>query len=454
MGLRLYDTFSRSVRDFSPRIPGKVSLYLCGPTVVVPPHVGQIRSQVNFDILHRWLRHLEYEVIFCRNVTDIEDKIISRSLSEGVHWWRITDPVYRSFRSTYEALGCLPPSVEPRATGHIPEMIELVEQLLGAGNAYEADGDVYFSVSSFPAYGALSGQRHDQMRGTEENSHGKRDPRDFALWKRARPGEPIWTAPWGEGRPGWHLECSAMARKYLGHEFDIHGGGANLIFPHHENEIAQSRAAGDEFARFWIHNGPVTHRGEKIRKVVKNPMAVHTLLRRIRPVELRYYLAAAHYRSPMEFSVAAVEEAATAYRRVERFVDRVAERPADRLPAQFSEAMGNDLNVPQALSRVHAAVNEGNAALDSGDPKLAAEKCGEVRAMLEILGLDPLAGNWARETRLQEVAGAVLHVVRNLADASAAQGEVERAHAMHRQIDTALIDGALIDRRVNHRLRV
>ncbi|WP_062349811.1 cysteine--tRNA ligase [Herbidospora yilanensis] len=438
MGLRLYDTFSRSVRDFSPRIPGIASIYLCGPTVVVPPHVGQIRSQVNFDILHRWLTYSGYRVLFCRNVTDIEDKIISRSLSEGVHWWRITDPVYRSFESTYEALGCLPPSVEPRATGHIPEMVELIEQLLASGNAYTSDGDVYFSISSFPGYGELSGQRPSQMRGGEEPGHGKRDPRDFALWKRGRPGEPVWHAPWGDGRPGWHLECSAMARKYLGAEFDIHGGGANLIFPHHENEIAQSRAAGDGFARFWLHNGPVTHRGEKIRKTAKNPLAVHTLLRRIRPVELRFYLAAAHYRSPMEFSVGAVEESAVAYRRIERFVHRVAVETPGELPPQFREAMDHDLNLPQAVSLIHAAVNEGNAALDSGDVLRAARKCAEVRAMLDVLGLDPMSAHWARETQLREVAGAVLGVVRNLAEASAERGEFERARIMHRQIDSAL----------------
>lgn len=431
-----------------------VSIYLCGPTVVVPPHVGQIRSQVSFDILHRWLRTKGYKVLLCRNVTDIEDKIIGRSLSEGKPWWRITDPVYRSFARTYATLGCLPPSVEPRATGHIPEMIEMIEELVAAGHAYESDGNVYFSVDSYADYGSLSRQQAKHMRITEENERGKRDPRDFALWKRAKPGEPFWTAPWGEGRPGWHLECSAMARKYLGAEFDIHGGGANLIFPHHENEIAQSRAAGDSFARFWLHNGPVTHRGEKIRKHVRNPLAVPALLDRIRPVELRYYLAAAHYRSPMEFSVEAVEEAATAYRRIERFVLRVAS-PAGagtgsglgsdvvpglvtELPAQFSGAMDNDLNVSQALSAVHAAVGEGNAALGSGDEERAAGKCRSVRAMLNVLGLDPMSENWARETHLQDVAGAVLRVAKNLAAASAAQGDHERARIMELQIDMAL----------------
>lgn len=400
--------------------------------------MGQLRSQVNFDILHRWLKTGGYDVLFCRNVTDIEDKIIGRSLSEGVPWWRVTDPVHRTFVRTYAALGCLPPSVEPRATGHIPEMIELIEQLVTSGHAYESDGDVYFSVGSYPNYGSLSRQQARHMRITEENERGKRDPRDFTLWKSAKPGEPAWNSPWGDGRPGWHLECSAMARRYLGEEFDIHAGGANLIFPHHENEMAQSRAAGDAFARFWLHNGPVTHRGEKIRKRLRNPLAVPALLDRVRPAELRYYLAAAHYRSPVEFSPEALDEAAAAYRRIERFVVRVASDAAAPLPTQFTEAMDGDLNVPRALTAVHAAVAEGNAALAYGDRETAAWKCRSARAMLNVLGLDPLSENWQRETHLQEVAGAVLRVVRNLAAASARQGDHERARIMEQHIEMAL----------------
>ncbi|WP_239116654.1 cysteine--tRNA ligase [Planotetraspora phitsanulokensis] len=437
MGLRLYDTRRRMLRDFTPRIPGRVSIYLCGPTVVVPPHVGQIRSQVSFDILHRWLKSTGYKVLLCRNVTDIEDKIISRSLSEGTPWWRITGPVYRSFARAYSTLGCLPPSVEPRATGHIPEMIEMIEQLVATGHAYESDGDVYFAVDSYPHYGSLSRQQAQHMREAGENERGKRDPRDFALWKRAKPGEPVWSAPWGEGRPGWHLECSAMARKYLGAEFDIHGGGANLIFPHHENEMAQSHAAGDAFARFWLHNGPVTHRGEKIRKHVRNPLAVRAVLDRIRPVELRYYLAAAHYRSPVEFSVEAVEEAATAYRRIERFVLRVGSALGS-LPPQFSAAMDSDLNVSRALAVVHSAVGAGNAELDAGDHEGAAAKCRSVRAMMNVLGLDPMSEIWSSQSRLQDVAEAVLAVVANLAASSARQGDHERARIMERQMEIAL----------------
>ncbi|MFC0863284.1 cysteine--tRNA ligase [Sphaerimonospora cavernae] len=438
MGLRLYDTHRRAVRDFTSRIPGAVSIYLCGPTVVVPPHVGQTRSQVNFDILHRWLKHSGYDVMLCRNVTDIEDKIIGRSRSEGIEWWRVTDPVHRSFAQVYAALGCLPPSVEPRATGHIPEMIEMIEELAGAGHAYERDGNVYFDIGSHPGYGSLSRQRAQHMRITEGHDREKRDPRDFTLWKRARPGEPFWRSPWGEGRPGWHLECSAMARRYLGEEFDIHGGGANLIFPHHENEMAQSKAVGDPFARFWLHNGPVTHRGEKIRKHMRNPLAVPVLLDRIRPVELRYYLAAAHYRSPVEFTLTALEEAAAAYRRIERFVFRVAADLDPGLPPQFAAAMDSDLNVPAALSAVHAAVGEGNAALGAGDHMRAARKCRSVRAMLNVLGLDPLSDIWPREAHLQDVAGAVLRVVRDLAAAGFSRGDHEHALLMERQIEKAL----------------
>jgi cysteinyl-tRNA synthetase len=316
-------------------------------------------------------------------------------------------------------------------------MIEMIEELLAAGNAYEAEGDVYFAVDSYPDYGSLSRQQAKHMRGVEENERGKRDPRDFALWKRAKPGEPVWSAPWGEGRPGWHLECSAMARRYLGGEFDIHGGGANLIFPHHENEMAQSHAAGDAFARFWLHNGPVTHRGEKIRKHVRNPLAVRAVLDRIRPVELRYYLAAAHYRSPVEFSAEAVEEAATAYRRIERFVLRVGSALGS-VPPQFSAAMDSDLNVSQALAGVHAAVGAGNAALDAGDHEGAAAKCRSVRAMLNVLGLDPMSETWSSQTRLQDVAEAVVTVVADLAALSARQGDHERARIMERQIEIAV----------------
>ena len=417
MTLRIYDTAARSTRDFSPVSPGKASLYLCGATVQAPPHIGHIRSGVNFDILVRWLRASGYEVTFCRNVTDIDDKILRVAQQEGVAWWAVAERNQRAFTRAYEALGCLPPDVEPRATGHVPEMIALMRRLIERGHAYAAGGDVYFDVRSAPDYGCLSGQRLDHMRpaGDTEADSLKRDPRDFALWKGAKPGEPAWETPWGPGRPGWHLECSAMATKYLGATFDIHGGGLDLVFPHHENELAQSHAAGDGFARYWMHNGLVGVAGEKMSKSLGNSLLVDAMITRVRPAELRYYLGQAHYRSEIEYSAEALAEAVAAYRRIEGFVTRAAETtgPAGyhdgaaaaagahpgpetgTLPAPFAAALDDDLGVPQALAIVHEAVTDGNSALAAGDAAGAAKHLAAVRAMLAVLGLDPLAAPWS-----------------------------------------------------------
>ncbi len=403
MTLRLYDTAARTVRDFIPLTPGKASLYLCGATVQAPPHIGHIRSGVVFDLLTRWLRASGYQVTFCRNVTDIDDKIIRVAAGEGVPWWQVAQRNERAFGRAYAVLGCVPPDVEPRATGHIPEMITLMRRLIEGGHAYPADGDVYFDVHSYPEYGALSGQRLEHMRPAEdtETPDAKRDPRDFSLWKGAKPGEPSWETPWGPGRPGWHLECSAMATKYLGPVFDIHGGGLDLIFPHHENEIAQSRAAGDGFARYWLHNGLVGVAGEKMSKSLGNSLLVDAMVTQVRPVELRYYLGSAHYRSSMEYSAEALDEAVAAYRRIENFVIRAAEvgragPGAGRwLPAAFAGALDDDLSVPQALAVLHETVRAGNNALAAGDTGAAATRLAEVRAMLGVLGLDPLAEPWA-----------------------------------------------------------
>jgi cysteinyl-tRNA synthetase len=406
MTLRLHDTAARAVREFVPVMPGRASLYLCGATVQAPPHIGHIRSGVNFDILVRWLAASGYQVTFCRNVTDIDDKILAVAGREGVPWWAVTERNQRAFTRAYDALGCLPPDVEPRATGHVPEMIVLMRRLIGSGHAYAQGGDVYFDVRSYQHYGELSGQRLDHMRAADDvdESH-KRDPRDFALWKGAKPGEPSWETPWGPGRPGWHLECSAMSTKYLGETFDIHGGGLDLVFPHHENELAQSRSAGDGFARYWMHNGLVGVSGEKMSKSLGNSLLVDVMITQVRPAELRYYLGQAHYRSEIQYSPEALAEAAAAYRRIEGFVTRAAEAypgplsavapTVAALPAAFTAAMDDDLGVPQALAVVHEAVTEGNNALSADDVAGAAKLAAEVRGMMSVLGLDPLAPHWS-----------------------------------------------------------
>jgi cysteinyl-tRNA synthetase len=398
--LRLYDTASRSTREFVPIEPGRVSLYLCGATVQAPPHIGHVRSAVAFDVLIRWLSAAGYDVTLCRNVTDIDDKILNVAAATGLQWWGVAERHQRLFDEAYAALGCLPPTVAPRATGHVPEMIVLMRRLIDAGHAYAVEGDVYFSVRSFPAYGALSGQDPSNLQQGETDVETKRDPLDFALWKSAKPGEPSWETPWGNGRPGWHLECSAMATKYLGATFDIHGGGLDLVFPHHENEQAQSRAAGDGFANYWMHNGLVTLAGDKMSKSLGNTLSVGDLLELVRPVELRYFLVAPHYRSSVDFTQELVENAATAYRRIEGFVIRArelvgAERPAATMPGTFVDAMNDDIGVPQALAVLHTTVRDGNAALAAGDKARVAECLGQVNAMLAVLGLESDAGSAA-----------------------------------------------------------
>ena len=378
MTLHLHDTLARAVREFTPITPGRVSVYLCGATVQAPPHIGHLRSAVVFDVLIRWLEASGYRVTFCRNVTDVEDKILRTAQAEGVPPPIVAERNQRAFTWAYDALGCRPPDVEPRATGHIPEMIVLIRRLIESGHAYAGGRDVYFDVHSYPGYGALSGQRLDAMRPAEDadDTGTKHDPRDFTLWKGAKPGEPSWETPWGPGRPGWHLECSAMSTKYLGSTFDIHGGGMDLIFPHHENEIAQSRAAGDGFARYWMHNGLLGLAGEKMSKSGGNSLLVTDVLRRVRAPELRYYLVQAHYRSLLEYSEDALEEAAAAYQRIERFVLRASEvlmgatddDGAPGLPVSFRSAMDEDLSVPAAVAAVHASIRDGNQALAAAVP--------------------------------------------------------------------------------------
>ena len=391
----LYDTLSRRTQPFTPLKPGKATIYLCGATVQAPPHVGHVRSAINFDILRRWLMKSGYEVILIRNVTDIDDKIMHRAIHEEMPWWALAMKYEREFASAYEALNVIPPTYEPRATGHITQMIELMASLIEKGVAYvPGNGDVYIEVRKLKTYLTLSRQNLDDLQSApdlEENF--KKDPRDFAMWKGAKEGEPSWPTPWGPGRPGWHLECSAMAHAYLGEAFDIHGGGLDLIFPHHENEIAQSQAAGWAFANSWMHNALVTASGEKMSKSLGNSMQVKAVLQQVRRIELRWYLGSAHYRSILEYSAESLEESATAFRRIESFLKRASvalgKTPTPTLSQKFSDAMNDDLAVPQGLAHIAEALRIGNIGLASGDMEILELKAGEIRGALDILGCDP-----------------------------------------------------------------
>ena len=391
--LKLYDTKTRAVSQFKPLEKGKVGIYLCGATVQAPPHIGHIRSGVNFDILRRWLIASGYEVTFVRNVTDIDDKILHKAVHEEIPWWQVAMKYERAFTDAYNALNVLPPTYEPRATGHITQMIELMQKLIENGSAYApGNGDVYLEVRKLKEYLTLSNQKLDDLQSSEDSdSTYKKDPRDFALWKAAKKGDPAWPTPWGAGRPGWHLECSAMAHAYLGEEFDIHGGGLDLIFPHHENEIAQSNAAGYKFAKTWMHNAWVTTSGEKMSKSLGNSLQVVEILKKVRGIELRWYLGSAHYRSMLEFSFEALAESATAFKRIEAFLSRAASvlgKPVEILIAdEFKQAMNDDLAVPQALAFISESMRIGNSSAD--DKKIIAKTAGEIRGALSILGCDP-----------------------------------------------------------------
>ncbi|GAB3316914.1 cysteine--tRNA ligase [Geodermatophilus aquaeductus] len=450
MTLRLHDTAARAVREFTPLRPGQASVYVCGLTVQGPPHVGHVRAAVAFDVLRRWLTASGLEVTYVRNVTDIDDKILTKAGEHGVPWWAWAYTNELACTRAYDVLGVLPPTYEPRATGHVPDMVMLMERLIERGHAYAADGDVYFDVRSFPEYGALTRQRVEDLEpaADTDTDDRKRDPRDFALWKAVKPGEPetaSWPTPWGRGRPGWHLECSAMAGRYLGPEFDIHGGGLDLRFPHHENEQAQSRAAGDPFARYWMHNGWVTLGGEKMSKSLGNTALVDEVVRRVRPVELRYYLVAPHYRSTVEFTDAALAEAGAAYRRIESFVHRAAERAGrdvpTRLPPAFREAMDDDLGTPAAVAVVHEVVRAGNTALADGDDAATAEALGAVRGMLGVLGLDPLDPHWAAgggtDDRLAGVTDGLVRLALEQRQAARARKDYAAADTLRDQL-TAL----------------
>ncbi len=448
MSLRLYDTAARAVRDFTPLRAGRASLYVCGLTVQGPPHVGHIRAAVSFDVLRRWLDASGLEVTYVRNVTDIDDKILAKAAEHDLPWWAWAFLNERACTRAYDVLGVLPPTYEPRATGHVPEMVELMQRLIDRGHAYAVDGDVYFDVRSFPEYGALTGQRleHLEPAADTDTDERKRDPRDFALWKAHKPGEPetaSWATPWGRGRPGWHLECSAMAGKYLGEAFDIHGGGLDLRFPHHENEQAQSRAAGDRFAQYWMHNGWVTLGGEKMSKSLGNTAQVDEVVTRVRPVELRYYLVAPHYRSMIEFTDAALDEAAAGYRRIESFVKRAVEKVGVdaggcELPGAFRTALDDDLGTPAAIAAVHEGVRLGNTALGDGDDAATAAALGAVRAMLGVLGLDPLDPQWATgsDDRLAQATDGLVALALQQRQAARVRKDFAAADAIRDQLTT------------------
>ena len=397
--LKLYDTKTRQTLEFKPINKGEVGIYLCGATVQAPPHIGHIRSGVNFDILRRWLIASGFKVTFVRNVTDIDDKILHKAVHEEIPWWQVAMKYERAFTDAYNALNVMPPTYEPRATGHITQMVELMQKLIENGSAYAPGyGDVYLEVRKLTEYLTLSNQKLDDLQSSEDaDSTYKKDPRDFALWKAAKKGDPSWPTPWGHGRPGWHLECSAMAHAYLGEEFDIHGGGLDLIFPHHENEIAQSQAAGYKFAHTWMHNAWVTTSGEKMSKSLGNSLQVVEILKKVRGIELRWYLASAHYRSMLEFSFEALAESATAFKRVEAFLSRakalVGEDIETLISDEFKAAMNDDLAVPQSLAFIAEYMKIGNSAGE--DKKVLAKTAGQIGGILSILGCDPFDPHFA-----------------------------------------------------------
>lgn len=408
------------VRDFTPLVPGEAGIYYCGATVQGMPHVGHIRSAIVFDILARWLQARGLRVTTIRNVTDIDDKILAKS-EQSFHgcvprddgaptqepWWALAYRYEQAFAQAYAVLGVRRPTYEPRATGHIPEMQRLIEVLIQRGHAYpspDGSADVYFDVRSWEPYGSLTHQHIDDMQAAPDaDPRGKRDPRDFALWKGYKAGEPTtaaWESPWGPGRPGWHLECSAMAARYLGTRFDIHGGGLDLRFPHHENELAQSSAAGQDFATFWMHNGMVTYQGEKMSKSVGNTVSPEDMLEEASPRVVRYYLGQAHYRSVLDYRPSSLSEAAAALERIDGFIAKASARVpsggnlsfVDTLPEAFGAAMDDDLNVPQALAVLHDRVRAGNTALAHGSTEAAQHALVEVLSMTAVLGLDDASG--------------------------------------------------------------
>lgn len=423
--MKLFDTRAGELRQIEPIQKGKLSIYVCGPTVQSEPHIGHLRSALVYDLMMRWARSQGYDVTLIRNVTDIDDKVLEKALELDLPWWQVAYQNEQLFKNDFCAIGIEDPALEPRATGHIPQMIELIEHLIAKGHAYQAlDGssDVYFDTSSWPDYGELTNQHPSDMEG-EVSSPKKKNPQDFALWKAAKDSEPetaSWASPFGKGRPGWHIECSAMSQHYLGENFDIHGGGLDLRFPHHENELAQSRASGAKFANYWVHNGLVSINGQKMSKSLGNSVTSRQLLESATPQAVRYYLLTAHYRSVLDYQPGALQEAATALDRIYGFVTRVdreigqsVEADAE-MPAEFVTQMNDDLNIPAALAILHDKVREGNALLDKAETTKANQIRNQVLAMLSVLGLHP--GQWAAfEHRALDAALTLLIEERKLA---------------------------------------
>jgi cysteinyl-tRNA synthetase len=431
MTVRLYDSRAQELLDFEPLEPGRVGIYVCGPTVQSSPHIGHLRSALVYDLWRRWLTWRGFDVTLVRNVTDIDDKILANA-SEREEWWALAYRFELEFTAGYNALGVLAPTYEPRATASVGQMQEIIERLISRGHAYAAadgSGDVYFDVQSWPTYGELTRQGLDDMApATDADPRGKRDPRDFALWKGHKSGEPAsasWPSPWGAGRPGWHIECSAMSSRYLGTAFDIHGGGLDLRFPHHENELAQSAAAGDDFASYWVHNGLVNVNGQKMSKSLGNSIFASDMLEKAKPLVVRYYLGSAHYRSTIDYHDGVLAEAESALDRIEGFLRRAHRRLSDTrfasevlldVPEAFAAAMDDDLSVPQALAVIHDTVRAGNAALDGEDLPAAARAQGAVLAMTDILGINPVSVEW--QTAANEPAvTALASLVERLLDA-------------------------------------
>jgi cysteinyl-tRNA synthetase len=368
VALRIYNTLTRKKEEFVPLTPGRLGVYLCGVTVYDYSHVGHARSALAFDMIRRYLRFRGYQVTFVRNFTDVDDKIIQRAQREGVPALEVSERYVAAEREDMAALGVLAPDVYAKATDHIPQMITLIERLIAKGLAYSVDGDVYFEVSRFPAYGRLSGKNLDELvaGARVEIDERKRDPRDFAMWKAAKPGEPSWPSPWGPGRPGWHIECSAMAMQYLGDTLDLHGGGEDLIFPHHECEIAQTEGAtGKPFVRYWMHNGLLNLGTEKMSKSLGNTLTIREMVKRHEPDAMRLYLLGAHYRHPLDFAEERIAEAARGLARLRGLVAEAERMAAKGMPApgpesglldevaaqraRFEAAMDDDFNAPQAV---------------------------------------------------------------------------------------------------------